>query len=215
MNGFDLIFYAIFAAFMAYRLFSALGKEDHNPDPEKQAKLKEQFDAMELQKKTIETSYKVVEEEHVDARLLTQVNAIKNIDPEFRLDEFVQGAEGAFSIIIESFCSGDKDTLKHLLDSNNYKSFSAEIDRRNKLGEIHECAVVSVNNIEVESVELKGKEASIVVKIDSEQIEVVKDKEGNILEGDPSITDNVTDIWTFSKNLSSKDPNWLLVEASS
>lgn len=211
MNGFDLIFYAIFAAFMVYRLFSALGKDDYEPDEEKQKRLIEKKKALEEESRIVEASFEIVKED-IPTKLQPGVKALQKHDPAFRLSEFKKGAESAFDIIIQAFCEGDKETLKYLLDTPLYTTFGKEIDRRKKAGEIHSCTIIAIDDVKIPSINIKENEAWITVEFDSQQVEVVKNKAGKVIEGDPSNPEKRTDIWVFKRPLTSNDPNWLLVE---
>jgi predicted lipid-binding transport protein (Tim44 family) len=211
MNGFDIIFYIIFAAFMIYRLVSVLGKDEHSPSQQKQQALNQKKRQLEEQANIIESTFHEVEED-IPKHLKQPVASLQAADPSFRLSAFTQGAEAAFEAVIGAFCEGDKSTLKNLLDKHLYTTFSHEIDRRKRIGEIHECTIIAIEAVEVKSINLKRKQLSIIVEYRSQQVEMIKDAKGNVIEGDASTPENITDLWTFTRPLISNDPNWLLVQ---
>lgn len=135
---------------------------------------------------------------------------IKAVDAGFNVREFLNGAKMAFEMILESYNNGDKTQLRNLLSPEIYEDFAAAIDER-KIADTHEeSTLVAIESADITHAALKGKDAVISVTFVSEQVTVERDKEGNIVSGDPSATELVTDEWTFSRNTRSQNPNWTL-----
>jgi predicted lipid-binding transport protein (Tim44 family) len=139
---------------------------------------------------------------------------IKMIDMNFDEDAFLDGAKKAFSIIVGAFANSDKETLKNLLDKSVYKSFVKVIDERAKQNHSMEFSLERLKKAEIVNASLQGKLASIAVQFSSEQISAIRDQQGVVVEGDPDVIVSVTDTWTFSRDLSSQDPNWLLTRTT-
>ena len=126
--------------------------------------------------------------------------------------QFVKGAKAAYEMIITSFAKGDKHALKPLLNKEIYQSFSDEIDHRKKENLKSELTFVGVKSVEIKNFEKKDNIYTFTVNFVSEIITCKKDKNNKVVEGSPDIIKTVNDIWKFSKNMWSSNPNWYLVE---
>jgi predicted lipid-binding transport protein (Tim44 family) len=126
--------------------------------------------------------------------------------------EFLKGAEIAYENIITSFAKGEKDKLKTLLTKEIYINFEHAIENRNKENIKSELTFIGIKESKVEKFEKISNEFVATVKIVCEIISVKKDKNEIIIEGNPDMIKTVTDYWKFSKNVSSKNPNWFLAE---
>jgi predicted lipid-binding transport protein (Tim44 family) len=142
-------------------------------------------------------------------------DAIKsgNIDEEAK-KKFLKGAEIAYEEIIVSFSKGDKKSLKTLLEKNMYDRFSEVIDERKNKDFKYETTFIGLKSSKI--LEFKKIENIYKVSVNfvSEIITCVKDKNNNIIEGNPDTIKTVHDIWKFSKNMWSQDPTWYLVDTS-
>ena len=142
-------------------------------------------------------------------------DAIKsgNIDEEAK-KKFLKGAEIAYEEIIVSFSKGDKKSLKTLLEKNMYNRFSEVIDERKNKDFKYETTFIGLKSSKI--LEFKKIENIYKVSVNfvSEIITCVKDKNNNIIEGNPDTIKTVHDIWKFSKNMWSQDPTWYLVDTS-
>ena len=127
-------------------------------------------------------------------------------------EQFIKGAKAAYEMIITSFAKGDKKTLKPLLNKEIYKNFSDEIDHRKKENLKSELTFVGVKSAEIKNFEKKDNIYTFTVNFVSEIITCKKDKNNKIIEGSPDIIKTVKDVWKFSKNMWSSNPNWYLVE---
>ena len=126
--------------------------------------------------------------------------------------QFVKGAKAAYEMIITSFAKGDKNALKPLLNKEIYQNFSDEIDHRKKENLKSELTFVGVKSAEIKNFEKKDNIYTFTVNFVSEIITCKKDKNNKVVEGSPDIIKTVNDIWKFSKNMWSSNPNWYLVE---
>lgn len=210
----DIIFLAFIAAFIGFRLYNALGRKDfehgnvvHHPA---------------APPKVIETSYVEIKpatddsqlEEKFGIKLAEKIREIRKIDPSFTVESFLSGAKKAFEIIVKAFSNLDKATLKPLLSKEVYNSFSLEIDSRAQSQQIQETTLVAIPLSSIKEIILSQKYVRIAVQIVSEQVHIIKDKKGVIIEGDPSQIDRIEEIWTFGRDLTSQNPNWELLETA-
>ncbi len=150
----------------------------------------------------------VAEEHSLLARMLQRM---KDIDPAFDARHFLEGAKAAYEMIVTAFAEGDRKTLKPLLDKEVYQRFVAAIDEREKQGLTQEFQFVGLDEAKLTKAALDGKTAQLTVKFTSKVISVTRDSQGNVVQGNPEKLATVKDVWTFERDLTSKDPNWRLV----
>jgi predicted lipid-binding transport protein (Tim44 family) len=136
---------------------------------------------------------------------------IKLADLSFESESFVGGAKVAFDMVVDTFAKGDTKNLRPLLSNDVYEDFSGAIKSRADNNETLESTLVGISEAEIIEAELQDKTAFITVKFVSEQINVTRSAEGEVVDGDPGEVTTVTDIWTFARNTQSRDPNWTLV----
>src|SRR5665213_2942076 len=132
-------------------------------------------------------------------------------DGNFDHKHFLAGARAAYEMIVNAFAEGDRRTLKNLLSREVYDGFEAAITEREKRGETVESRFVSIDNAEITAAELRGRTAQLTVRFQSKLVSVTRDKDGNAIDGSADKVTDVTDVWTFARDLSSRDPNWKLV----
>jgi predicted lipid-binding transport protein (Tim44 family) len=140
---------------------------------------------------------------------------IKMADPHFAMGRFLEGAAKAFEMIVAAYARNDTDTLKPLLSSDVYAQFATAIQEREERGETMETELVVLKPPKAESISVDGSRVSIDVRFQSEQVNVIKNRSGEVIDGDREHVDSVTDIWTFTRDLASRDPNWVLVATRS
>jgi predicted lipid-binding transport protein (Tim44 family) len=139
---------------------------------------------------------------------------IRSVDRGFDPTAFLDGAEKAFRIIVTAFAAGDRTTLQGLLSEDTYRAFEQAIAAREAAGQTQVSAIHAIHTAAVENAELRGPVASIAVRFVSDQTSLTQDKEGQPVVGTDAVTE-ITDIWTFERNLSTRDPVWRLVSARS
>lgn len=150
----------------------------------------------------------VAEKDSKIAKVLEEVHAL---DHSFAAVPFLDGAKAAYEMIVTGFAAGDKKSLKNLLSKEVFSGFSSAIDERKKQGMEMTTQFIGIDQAEIHDAELDSKSALITIRFVSELVSLVRDKSGKIVEGDATETQIITDIWTFERNLVSKDPNWRLV----
>ena len=114
-------------------------------------------------------------------------------------------------MIVTAYAEGDRRTLKNLLAREVYDGFEAAISEREKRGETVENRFVSIDDAEITNAELRGRTAQLTVRFHSKLVSATRDKNGNVIDGSADKVTDVTDVWTFARDLSSRDPNWKLV----
>jgi predicted lipid-binding transport protein (Tim44 family) len=132
-------------------------------------------------------------------------------EPDFDPKSFADGARRAYEMIVTAFAAGDRKALKPLLARDVLEGFEAAITEREKRGEKVETAFVSIDKAELTQVEVKSGTAQITMRFASKLITATRDAAGKVVDGDAAAVADVTDIWTFSRQLGNRDPGWLLV----
>jgi predicted lipid-binding transport protein (Tim44 family) len=147
--------------------------------------------------------------------LAAGLDAIVAQDSSFDPRHFLSGARGAYEMIVLAFANGDRRALKDLLSSEVYDSFDAVIKDREKHEQKTETRFVSIDKAELVSAEARDRAAQLTVRFVSQMISVTRDKTGAIVDGNPDKVADITDVWTFARDTSSRDPNWKLVGTGS
>jgi len=232
-NVLEILFFAIVAAFLGWRLYSVLGRRTGHEKPFDPFRSKETEAPATLPER--EGTVRRLPEpaarpERVDrdrrkleaaiASIAGDVrrglDEIRGADPKFDPVDFVAGARVAFEMIVGAFAQGDTKALRPLLNDLVYGNFAGAIEDRNRNKQRHETTLVGILSADIAAAELaKGDEARVTVKFVSQQINVTKDQENRIVDGDPSEVANITDIWTFARSVKSRDPNWVLIATES
>lgn len=143
------------------------------------------------------------------------VAAIRAADPGFEPLSFTGGARAAFTTIVEAFAKGDTQVLRPLLDSPTFASFEGAIRGRIERREKAETTLIGFEASDIAAAEMQGSVAQVTVRFVSEQINVVRNAEGQIADGNPNEVQKVIDLWTFRRDTKSSDPNWQLVKTES
>lgn len=137
---------------------------------------------------------------------------IAKADRDFDVYTFLQATQDAFVYVVESFAEGDRETLEDLLSPEVFEAFDGAITDREKSRETMQTEIQSIQKSEITEARLDGKNALITVRFLAEEMSVTKDEDENIIAGHPDKTTTMRDLWTFSRNIKSRDPRWLVVE---
>ena len=143
------------------------------------------------------------------------LDAIVEKDSSFDPRHFLSGARGAYEMIVLAFANGDRRALRDLLSSEVFESFDVAIKEREKAEHKTETRFVSIDKAELVGAELRDRTAQLTVRFISQMISVTRDKTGTIVEGNPDKVADITDVWTFARDITSRDPNWKLVGTGS
>jgi len=139
------------------------------------------------------------------------LDAIAAADSNFDAKHFLTGARAAYEMIVNAYAEGDRRTLKNLLAREVYDGFESAITEREKRGETVESRFVSIDNADITAAELRGRNAQVTVRFQSKLVSVTRDKDGNVVDGNAERVTDITDVWTFARDIGSRDPNWKLV----
>jgi len=139
------------------------------------------------------------------------LDAIVAADPSFDVKHFITGARTAYEMIVTAFAEGDRRQLRNLLSREVYDGFDAAISERESRGETAETRFVSIDGSTITAAEFRARTAQITIRFVSKLITVTRGRSGNIIEGNAEKVTDVTDVWTFARDISSRDPNWKVV----
>jgi len=139
------------------------------------------------------------------------LDAIRAVDKSFDVKSFIAGARSAYEMIVTAYAEGDRRALKNLLAREVYDGFETVIWEREGRGETAETRFVSIDASEITAAELRGKTAQITLRFVSQLVSATRDRNGNVIDGSAEKVTSVTDVWTFARDVSSRDPNWKLV----
>jgi predicted lipid-binding transport protein (Tim44 family) len=144
------------------------------------------------------------------------IREISGADRTFEFTSFMEGAKGAYEMVLEAFWAGDKDTLRELCDDDVFAGFEAAIDAREAEGHVLQNKLIRIEETRVHSATLESskfsKVARIAVLFVADIAAVTRDKDGNVVAGSLDDAVESRDVWTFSRDISSRDPNWVLDE---
>jgi predicted lipid-binding transport protein (Tim44 family) len=139
---------------------------------------------------------------------------IKLADRSFETDHFTAGAKSAYEMIVAAFASGDRAALRPLLSDEVYAAFDAVIRGREEKHEKVVFTFVGFKDVKIAHAALKGRTAEITIAFGAQFISMTMDANGATIEGDGKTVRDVTDVWTFSRDVKARDPNWTLVATS-
>jgi predicted lipid-binding transport protein (Tim44 family) len=219
----DIILFAAVAAFLVLRLRNVLGRRTGHDESSKYHSLPQHPPADGGQDKVTKLPDRSKPAADLGTPTAPQTNLpvreglaqIKLSDRSFNAEEFLTGAKQAFEIVVTAFSEGDIQTLRALLSNDVYEDFCGVIKARQKAKQALDSTLVGIAESEITEAAVEGRTAFITVKFVSNQINVLRDNHGNIIEGDPNKVKRITDVWTFARNMRSRDPNWTLVATAS
>ncbi|MBR1946213.1 MAG: Tim44 domain-containing protein [Alphaproteobacteria bacterium] len=219
----DIVFLGIIVLLLINRLRSVLGTRPSSDnsvksETEQSAKVLDISEYRTLESATgskMEQDIAASTEFEEDSEVVQNLKKIKEAFPSFDLVDFMQKAPRAFEYIALAFAGGDKDSLKPLLSENIYKSFEKAIDKRKEHNETAEFSLIGFKSIKLTDAKMFGSEVELTVEFETEQTNIVKNADGEVIIGDPTYIETVTDIWTLKKNMRSADPVWVLTATHS
>lgn len=143
---------------------------------------------------------------------LTGLRMIREKDKAFDVPFFLRAAQDAFVFIVEAFSEGDRDTLKTLLSDKVYAGFAAALDERETKEQSSELEIHAVRKVEVLDAWIKDKMAYITIRFVADETRVLRDKDGDLIYGNPDRVSETIDIWTFGRAIKSRNPAWIVYE---
>jgi len=243
-NGFqfiDIIFFAMIAVFLVLRLRGVLGKRDGNdgsnfrdlfkeaePENESAQENKVVNLADRSGKSTLTNKGRTDVDADADSNISQKIEdavdnsplgaglaQLRRYDKNFNDEDFLVGARVAFEMILNAYASGDADALRPLLSNEVYSNFTKAIQDREQAGHVMEDTLVGIMKSEIVEIYMENRIANVTVKFISEQVNAVRDENGDVVEGDPNAVLTATDFWTFARDTKDADPNWTLVATRS
>ena len=216
MGSLDIIILLIVVILIFGKLKNLLGTRPdvsihQNKTTEKNAAKIFDMIAKEAEKQKQALEHSQTKDEPIPAELSDTDKVLSKI-PNFNKEHFINSAKKAFEIIVTSFSKGDTETLESLVSKTLNKKFQEIINQRQAEGITAETDLIGFNEAEITSAKISSNDiAKITVKFVSEQVNLLKNKDNEVIEGDENFIQSITDVWTFERCLTSSSPNWLLV----
>ncbi|HEY4199412.1 MAG TPA: Tim44/TimA family putative adaptor protein [Devosiaceae bacterium] len=148
---------------------------------------------------------------HGDADIATGLKAIGDADTSFTPKTFIEGAKAAYEMIVTAFASGDRQTLRNLLEKDVFEGFQSAIAAREAAGQKVDFTFVGLPKVEISEAGLDKRNAQVSVRFNAEIVSATRDKDGAIVEGNADQVQTIADEWTFARNPKARDPNWKLI----
>jgi len=203
---YEVILYAAIATVVCVVLYSVLGKSV-GQGPESG------IDPTEFSSPSVSDSDKMVAPV-IDDRGMPGLGAISATDPNFTERGFLDGAKAAYSMILDGFANGDREDLKMLLTDDVYAVYNSAITDREEKSLTQVTDLGRLISAEIVGAEKTGKVGTLNVKFEAELTSALVDADGKVVEGDPDVLSNISEVWTFERNMSSNNPNWLLSDVA-
>ncbi|WP_394729853.1 Tim44/TimA family putative adaptor protein [Altererythrobacter sp. GH1-8] len=212
----EIVILAMIAAFLGLRLYSVLGRRAEHEEES----IPHRFDAGDEDRKgeavpnvaQLRPAQPVQQLEGMLPAVERGVRAIAAADSRFDILGFLEGAKGAYGMVLEAFWTGDKETLRELCDSDVYASFSGAIDAREAAGHTLDNKLIRIEDYKIMGAELDGRTARISVLFVADIAAVTRDADGNVVAGSLDDAVESRDVWTFSRDVKSSTPDWILDE---
>lgn len=215
----QIIILAMIAAFLGLRLYSVLGRRAEHEEEPIRGRLDEKPGlpgAVPPPAQRVPGAQGAAEVRLEPGHAIPAVDRglreIAAADRRFDAMAFLEGARGAYRMVLEAFWRGDKEELSQLCDRDVYDGFAAAIDARAEAGEILENRLVRINEVAIVTASYSEPMARIAVRFAADIAAVTRDKDGNVVAGSLNDAVESRDVWTFARNVNSPDPDWLLDE---
>jgi predicted lipid-binding transport protein (Tim44 family) len=140
------------------------------------------------------------------------VRAILAADPSFDVARFIEGAKAAYRLILEAFWKGDLETVKPHVDEHVYETFAGAVEQRKKDGLTLDNRLVAIEHAVISEANVERTVAILTVRFEADIAAVTRNAEGQVVAGSLSDAVQTRDLWTFRRDLASRDPNWFLIE---
>lgn len=216
----EIVILAMIAAFLGLRLYSVLGRRAEHEEEPIQGRLEAQSEAKPAPRAPAvaqpERSVPPVQYRPmvpgVTPAIERGIREIAAADRNFDMLAFVEGAKGAYRMVLEAFWRGDKAELAHLCDSDVYDGFAAAIDARHAAGEVLENRLVRIEDATIVAATYQAPMARIAVRFTADIAAVTRNAEGQVIAGSLDDAIEARDLWTFSRDVTAASPDWLLDE---
>lgn len=210
----DIVLIATVAGFILFRLYTVLGRRTgHERPPQENYR----FGSVPAQE-TAAAAPKQLNHVSTDRPSDPVASGLFDIglaDRAFDKDQFVKGARAAYEMILTAFAANDRETLKPLLSDEVYATFDSVMRRREQNGEKAILTLVGFTDVKIIAAALKGSMAEVTLAFAVQLISATSNAQGTVIDGDAKSVQDITDVWTFSRDVHARDPNWSLVATSS
>ncbi len=204
-----LLFFIGVAGFVLFRLFSVLGtRTGHEARHEIDARLQRRAEddvSAEPDRAEEDEAGEPVRAVSTNARVLREADA------DFDENQYLAGARMAYEMIVEAFASGDLKSIRAFLGDSVYDAFKQAVISREKAEHAADVKFVGIEHAAIVDAAVDEEWMTAVTEFTSNQVRVTRDKDGNVIDGDPNRIDLVRDRWTFARKRASRDPNWMLI----
>lgn len=212
----EIVILAMIAAFLGLRLYSVLGRRAEHEEES----IPHRFDAGDDERNgeatpnvtQLRPAQPVQQLEGMLPAVERGVRSIAAADNSFDIMGFLEGAKGAYGMVLEAFWSGDKDTLRELCDDDVYASFAGAIDAREAAGHTLDNKLIRIEDYKIMGAEMDGRMARVSVLFIADIAAVTRDADGNVVAGSLDDAVESRDVWTFSRDVKSRTPDWILDE---
>lgn len=228
----DIIFFAMIAVFLILRLRGVLGKRDGNeesgildlfkqnvdidkPDNNKESDVVKLSDGGEKDDTQISGFEDLVVDNENEDPLVAGIAQVQKHDTDFNDEDFMVGARVAFETILNAYASASLDELQLLLSNEVYSNFAKAIQDREQAGHFMEDTLIGIMKSEIVEAYMEDLNAHITIKFVSEQVNAIRDENGDVVQGNANEVLTVSDFWTFTRDTKNLDPNWILAATRS
>ena len=140
------------------------------------------------------------------------VRALLAADPSFDVAHFLGGAKAAYRMILEAYWKGDVDEVRGNVDDHLYETFAGSVEQRAKDGLVLDNRLVTIEQVLISEATLERTLATVTVRFEADIAAVTRNKDGEVVAGSLSDAVQTRDLWTFRRDIASRDPNWVLIE---
>jgi len=204
---------AMLAGFLGLRLYMVLGKRTGHEQPLLPKPAEERAAPTPLPRPIeIVQEPREISNRNIDPRAEAGLRAIVSAEPGFDVSQFLEGAQGAYRMILEAYWKGDEEALAWLVEDEVRGAFVEAIEARATAGHVLDNRLVSIERAIIADASVEGKQARITVRFDADIAAVTRDADGNLIAGSMSDAEETHDVWTFGRTLKSSDPNWKLTD---
>jgi predicted lipid-binding transport protein (Tim44 family) len=211
----EIVLLAMVAAFLGLRLYTVLGRRAEHEEESVPQRFESDDKPAGLARPAPATPVvqaRPLELEGVMPAVERGIREITAADSKFNLAQFLEGARGAYRMVLEAFWKGDRETLRELCDDDVYAGFIAALEAQKAAGETVDNTLIRIEETRIHSASLDGRMARITVLFVADIAAVTRAKDGTLIAGSLDDAIESRDVWTFSRNTAARDPNWLLDE---
>jgi predicted lipid-binding transport protein (Tim44 family) len=219
----DIVIYAVIAAIVLVRLWSLFGRRNDD-DPQRDNPFAAPASTTDVKEDIMKKSGQAARPQLTStmkpfqaplASLEGALEQTRVLDPTFDEKQFLQSVRSAFTMIVEDFAKGDMSRITRLLGPQVLPHFEKALEVRRGASETMESKIIRFKDVEISSARVEDKRSFLTVRFISEQQNVLRDASGKAVGGNEGQIEEITDFWTFARDVKSSDPNWILVETRS